>query len=141
MRNPIDDQSDRAPRIPLNLNVQIVGGDSDRATLLNVAHGGVFVHTETPAEVGARIQLQFRMLKARVCEATGTVVWRRASDATQPSGFGVAFSQTNDNMKSFVRNISSLPEKLRAIYLADVLDPRIELGVTAAPASVSEDVA
>lgn len=122
----------RAPRIPVNLAVQVMGDGTGRAMLVNVARGGVFVGTAAPAEVGSVVHLQFRMLKARVCQAVGTVVWQRAMDDAHPAGFGVAFVSTNKEMDSFVRSISNLPEKLRAIYLADVLDPRIELGVDAA---------
>ncbi len=132
MRNSTDNRSsERAPRIPVNLTVRVVGSRADgKAMLVNVARGGVFVGTDSPAKVGSLVHLQFRMLKARVCQAVGTVVWQRANANDQTAGFGVRFVDTNQNMDSFVRNVSSLPAKLRTIYLADVLEPRIELGVT-----------
>lgn len=132
MRDSADKQQNtRAPRVPVNLDVRVVGErDEDKATLVNVARGGLFVGTATPAEVGSLVHLQFRMLKARVCQAVGTVVWQRTgTDEAQP-GFGVAFVNTNSNMDMFVRTIASLPAKLRTIYLADVLEPRIELDVS-----------
>jgi len=139
MRDSENQQSEqRARRVPVNLKVAVVGDAEDgdelqQAMLVNVARGGVFVGTDTPAEVGSLIHLQFRMLKARICQAVGTVVWKRGitDQAEQTAaGFGVAFVDTNKNMDAFVRNVSALPEKLRGIYLADVLDPRIELGVS-----------
>lgn len=153
MRDSADNQNNQttgndarsAPRVPVNLTVQLIGIGDKEAILVNVGRGGLFVGTDTPAEIGSLIHLQFRMLKTRVCQAVGTVVWQRPTNDEQRSGFGVAFVDTNKNMDSFVRNVSSLPERLRMIYLADVMDPRIELGLssanTVADAALTDEVA
>jgi Tfp pilus assembly protein PilZ len=113
------------PRIQVLLTAKLVDGPSVRPALLaNMARGGVFVATPEPAAVGARVTLRFRLVSTLACEASGRVAWR--SDARVP-GFGVAFETTNKHMDSFTRGLEKVPDGLRTFYLADVIDPRIEL--------------
>lgn len=93
------------------------------ARLRDVAAGGMFVASAATAAPGARVVLRFRMLRQRVCEAAGVVVRCGSGE----HGFAVAFERTNPAMDSFVNSLARLPEHLRVIYLADVIDPRLEL--------------
>ena len=112
-----------SPRIEVNLPAKLVEAATVRpAVLSNMARGGVFVATPAPAAVGTRLTLRFRLVSTLVCEASGRVVWR-----TETRGFGVAFETTNKHMDSFTRGLAVIPAALRTFYLADVIDPRIEL--------------
>lgn len=118
------DNKRRHPRVAIELRASLRDeAATSRASLLNVARGGVFVATARPPEIGRQVQVRFRMLATRVCEASGKVVWRTATDGS--GGFGVEFERTNHDMDCFLRSIANLPARLHAIYLADVLDPQI----------------
>jgi hypothetical protein len=114
----------RHERVPVDVPATVVeGGAAQAGRLRDVAAGGVFVASAAPATPGARVVLRFRMLRQRVCEAAGVVV-RTGGDER---GFAVAFERTNPAMDSFVHSLARLPEHLRVIYLADVIDPQLEL--------------
>ncbi len=111
------------PRIEVNIAAKLVAHATEHsATLANMARGGVFVATAAAAPVGAQVTLRFRLVSALHCEASGRVVWQRDS-----AGFGVVFEATNKHMESFTRGLAVVPEALRTFYLADVIDPRIEI--------------
>jgi hypothetical protein len=112
----------RHPRVTVNLPVTMASpARSLEATLHDVAAGGACVRTDRPAEIGTPVTIRFRMLRDRVHEATGRVVWQ----CPDLPGFGVAFEESNEAMQSFMSHLVKLPEVLRSIYLADVRDPRI----------------
>ncbi|ACY18159.1 hypothetical protein [Haliangium ochraceum] len=67
--------------------------------------------------------LRFRMLKKRMCEARGQVVWHRND------GFGIAIEECNQPLESVLLELSDLSPNLRQLYLADVLYPRIDLSL------------
>lgn len=118
------DERRRHERVPVDVPATVMDGEVDQAARLrDVAAGGAFFASAAAADPGTRVVLRFRMLRQRVCEATGVVV-RAAAD--EP-GFAIAFQQTNPAMDSFLRCLLKLPEHLRVIYLADVIDPRLEL--------------
>jgi Tfp pilus assembly protein PilZ len=112
-------------RITTNVAARLVA-DQDRrpALLANMASGGVFVATTDPAAVGARVKLRFRLVSTLECEASGRVVWRSTAGE---AGFGVAFESTNKHMASFTRGLSRVPDTLLTFYLADIIDPHIEI--------------
>jgi hypothetical protein len=114
----------RHPRVTIELPVTVASPTrSIEATLDNVAAGGACVRTEAPAAIGAQVTLRFRMLRDRICEAQGRVVWHSA----ELPGFGIEFDQRNQAMDSFTSHLAKLPEPLRVVYLADVRDPRVEV--------------
>ena len=114
----------RHERVAVDVPATVASGGAEQsARLRDVAAGGMFVASAAAASPGARVVLRFRMLRQRVCEATGVVV--RCGPGEH--GFAVAFERTNPAMDSFVNSLAKLPEHLRVIYLADVIDPRLEL--------------
>jgi hypothetical protein len=114
----------RHERVAVDVPATVASGGAEQsARLRDVAAGGVFVASSAAAAPGARVVLRFRMLRQRVCEAAGVVVRCGSSE----HGFAVAFEHTNPAMDSFVHSLARLPEHLRVIYLADVIDPRVEL--------------
>jgi Tfp pilus assembly protein PilZ len=116
----------RHPRVVVNMNATIAANDENRdAVVIDVATGGAFIRTSRPARVGSTVSLTFRMLAERRCEASGRVVWRSTEDGR--TGFAISFEDANPAMRSFTRSLAKLPPKLRSVYLADVLDPRIEV--------------
>lgn len=116
----------RHPRYVVNITAKLVVEEhAHPATLGNVALGGIYVRTLDPVDTGVRVRVSFRLVSKLLCEATGTVVWRR-SDGDQP-GFGVSFEESNTQMSDFTKGLGRLPDKLRTFYLADVLDPRIQV--------------
>ena len=119
----------RYPRVVVDLPARLVcetRGDR-RARVVDVARGGIFVGTERPAAIGAPIRLSFRTLTTR-CDASGRVVWRRVEG--EPRGFGVEFDSVSPQMNAFVAQLERLSVKLRPIFLADVLEPRVEVDET-----------
>lgn len=118
----------RHPRVVVNITATMRAADDEAnrdAVVIDVADGGAFIETSRPARVGALVSLTFRMLAERRCEATGRVVWR-TTDSVR-TGFAIRFEDANPAMQSFTRSLAKLPPKLRSVYLADVLDPRIEV--------------
>ena len=110
-------------RVTTNVSAKIVDDEARRPALLaNIASGGVFVATAAPAAIGARVKLRFRLVSTLECEASGRVVWRAAD-----GGFGVAFESTNKHMDSFTNGLVRVPATLLTFYLADVIDPHIEI--------------
>ena len=112
------------PRVELELSAQLSTKDSStRAALINVGSGGAFVATSARPAIGSKVILRFRMLVKQVCEASGTVI--RNESADDPTGFAFVFDHTNYQMDCFLRSVVRLPPKLRPVYLADVLEPRL----------------
>ncbi len=112
-------------RITTNISARLVGDEDRRPALLaNIASGGVFVATAAPAAIGARVKLRFRLVSTLECEASGSVVWRSTASG---AGFAVAFESTNKHMDSFTRGLAAMPDTLLTFYLADVIDPHIEI--------------
>lgn len=116
----------RHPRYVVNITAKLVAeDDASPATLGNVALGGLYVRTPAPVDIGVRVKVSFRLVSKLVCEATGKVVWQR-SDGEHP-GFGVSYEEANSQMSDFTKGLGRLPDKLRTFYLADVLDPRVQV--------------
>ena len=109
-----------AIRLPLNM-VMAPGSDGLAAEVGDVAPGGVFIKTSSAPAPGSRIELRFRMLADRVCEASGRVAW--SSD----QGFGIAFDDTNEHMDLFTRQLTKLSPHLHMFYLADILSPELRI--------------
>ena len=118
----------RHQRVVVNLTATLRDADEQvrrDAVLIDVAAGGAFVGTSSPPRLGSVVNLSFRMLAERQCEASGRVVWR--STANGRIGFGVSFDDANPAMQNFTTVLAKLPASLHPVYLADVLDPRIEV--------------
>ena len=116
----------RHPRYVVNITAKLVDeGESRPATVGNVALGGVYVKTAAPVDIGVRVRLSFRLVSKLNCEATGKVVWQTCEGKTP--GFGVSFEESNPQMSNFTKGLGRLPDQLRTFYLADVLDPRIQV--------------
>ena len=115
-------------RVDVNMTIMLRATSEpglSEAKLVNVARGGIFVGMGNPPEIGRRVSLRFHILNTRVCEATGTIVWRNLD--SNNSGFGVCFNKTNLAMDVFTRSLSTLPPKLRSVFLADVQESTIEV--------------
>ena len=116
----------RHPRYVVNITAKILDHEeSTPATVGNVALGGAYVKTASPVDIGVRVRVSFRLVSKLQCEATGVVVWQSCEGETP--GFGVAFDESNTQMSNFTKGLGRLPDKLRTFYLADVLDPSIEV--------------
>lgn len=116
----------RHQRVDINLPATLVTGHETtdvEAVVMNFAPGGVFVRSATQPPCGARIELHFRMLGDRLCEAAGHVV----RHDEERGGFAVSFDQANPAMESFTHHLIKLPSHLHAYYLADVLHPEVRI--------------
>jgi hypothetical protein len=113
------------PRVVVNLDAKVEQqGEQRPAVLADVGEGGVAVAAACAPEVGAAVTVRFRLLRL-ACEASGRVVWRSGRQ------FGVAFEAANLQMATFLRNLEAMPDRLRALYLLDVADPRVQIAPTA----------
>jgi len=66
------------------------------AYMQDIGHGGVFVRTESPLEVGAQLDLEFTLPeKFRVIKAQAKVAWSRKKEEGDlfPAGMGLEFTQ------------------------------------------------
>lgn len=113
----------RQPRVVISLPLTMVSADeaSIAVEVGNVAPGGIFIKTANAPGAGSRIELRFRMIGDKLCEATGRVVW------SSEMGFGVAFDETNPHMDLFTRQLMKLSPNLHMFYLADILSPEIRV--------------
>ncbi len=123
--HPSERNQRRHPRVVIDLAVRLSREETETtARVVDIARGGAFVRTRRPAAVGSPVRLRLRTLATKSCEAGGRVVWRRP---TVRPGFGVCFDDTNEAMQMFVRSLERLSLPLRSIYLADVIDPHVEV--------------
>ncbi|MEM9488024.1 MAG: PilZ domain-containing protein [Myxococcota bacterium] len=114
----------RHPRIEVNLHATMLGqqrSDNVAIEVGNFAPGGIYVRTNQTLPTGTEVELRFRMIADRVCEARGRVVWQNGS------GFGVAFEVTNEHMDLFTSQLIKLPRHLHLFYLADILHPELAI--------------
>jgi uncharacterized protein (TIGR02266 family) len=66
------------------------------AYMQDIGHGGVFVRTENPLEIGAHLDLEFTLPeKFRTIKAQATVAWSRKTEEGDlfPAGMGLEFTQ------------------------------------------------
>lgn len=79
----------------------------------NINEGGMFVETESPADLGAEIQLYFSLpeLDDPIC-VEATVAWISDGKAESPPGMGVEFSQLPDETQ---RKINGVVRRLRKV--------------------------
>lgn len=117
----------RHPRIRVDLAAKLeAAGEPRRATVADLSRGGLFCASDPAPEVGTPVTLRFRLLSQLDCQAVGRVVWRGCLGDLD--GFGVAFDDTSRHMATFTSSLTSMPPKLRTIYLAGVIAPTITIG-------------
>lgn len=123
---PVQERID-APQIGTNLRVTIVNSADNpiEGELVSISRDRMLLRcAETPVS-GAPINLSFRVLSRRVCEASGRVNWSRDGE------FEVTLGACNEDMERSIEELAKLPLSLRQIYLADILDPRIHIETNA----------
>lgn len=121
---PASPNKRRHPRVPVKLLATLLPGpDAENIAVEvgNFAPGGIFVKAANPLLPGSIIEVSFRMIANRVCKAKGRVAWN--GDA----GFGIAFDDTNEDMDRFTAQLLELSPHLHRFYLADVLDPELQV--------------
>ncbi len=63
-------------RVPVNIEVDYRASDTFLfAYITDISAMGIFVHTETPAAHGTRLNLRFRVAGGELMEIEGEVIW------------------------------------------------------------------
>ena len=83
--------------------------EGDNVTLFgrvgNLGEGGLFVHTGTPFDMGARAKVRLKDLGGGgEVEAKATVVWNRQSGTHFPAGMGLRF-EPEDSLVEEIRKL------------------------------------
>ena len=77
----------------------------------NINEGGMFVETETPADLGARIQLHFSLPELEEpVRVEATVAWLSDGKAESAAGMGLEFGQLSEETR---RTINGVVRRLR----------------------------
>jgi len=97
-------------RVPLPLPVQLKVVDQDqefRSTRIDdISWGGAFVVMDPPAELGARVVLQFPAAGECVAlELWGKVMRRVKATDKRPAGIGVQFESLDDDIRSLIQQL------------------------------------
>jgi type IV pilus assembly protein PilZ len=76
----------------------------------NINEGGLFIETETPPEIGAKVALQFSIPGSdEPLQVMGRVVRASPGDCGEPPGMGIEFenldSQSQELIDELVRNL------------------------------------
>lgn len=114
------------PPLDIHLRVTVIprsSGEPVEGELVTIGSDQMSVRAPVTISPGKAVNLRFRMLSKRVCEARGQVVWQRDGN------FGVVIEERNAAMDSFLQDVAKLSPNLRQLYLADVLYPRIDLAL------------
>lgn len=97
------------------------GAEDVEGELVNIAADGMLVRAPIDAPSQSSIVLRFRMLGNRECEARGRVTAQTNGDLE------IGLEQRSPDMERFLGELEKLPVPLRPIYLADVLQPRLDV--------------
>lgn len=85
-----------APRIPVETDVTIGGrGRVVAGVSSDVSVGGIFVAAYTPASVGTRVSLRFRLPTGQVV-AAGVVRWVREGRPGRIAGMGIELTEMGE---------------------------------------------
>ncbi len=78
----------------------------------NINEGGIFIETDSPAELDALVQLQFRVpgLDTPI-QVAGRVAWINQDKSEGPRGMGIEFQQLDPSIRE---TINDLVRKLRS---------------------------
>lgn len=83
-------------RVPCNLSMRVEnGGRRYESKTLDISHGGIFLATDEPMEIGTKIQMRFQLPDSEnIIEAVGKVAWVGAGGVDGArEGVGVKFSR------------------------------------------------
>jgi hypothetical protein len=122
----LDRSHQQKSQLNVHLRITVIprgGAEPVEGELVSIGPDQMFVRAPVAIAAGKTVHLRFRMMSKRVCEANGQVVWQ------QDGGFGVAIEERNAAMDSFLQDLGKLSPNLRQLYLADVLYPRIDIGL------------
>lgn len=73
--------------------------------LKNVSSGGVFIRTDTPAEVGEKLKLtMLGQGSGEKVTLVGEVVWRHSPDGDEEQGMGVRFEELDEQQKKWLND-------------------------------------
>src|SRR5688572_25461880 len=94
----MDSGDRRDPRLPISLRVQYrTQGAFLVAYSVNLSKGGIFLETQRPLEIGARVSLAFQVPGLGALEVEGIVAWVRVGSADGlPDGMGVQFEALDE---------------------------------------------
>jgi len=96
-----DKDADRRDTFRAKLDLRVAYGTAfdltTTAYMQNMGHGGVFVRTANPLEIGARVELEFTLPQNfKTIKAQAKVAWSRKEDEDAdlfPAGMGLTFTQ------------------------------------------------
>jgi uncharacterized protein (TIGR02266 family) len=95
-------------RLPLPVQIKVVDRDQEfKSTRIeDISWGGVFVVMDPPAELGARVVLQFALSGESVAlELWGKVVRRVKAREECPAGMGIQFDPLDDDTRSLIQRL------------------------------------
>lgn len=99
----------RSLRVPTERTVTLVDGShTEEAVMRNVSEGGMYVETQRPLKVGARLRLKVMVAEpAEWLELPVEVVWvnQGRPSGILPPGVGVAWVELPDSHKRMVQGI------------------------------------
>ncbi len=106
-----DDRLDErgSVRIPTRLRVHFsTANELDRSLMTNLSRGGLFVATETPHEIGTRIQLRIEIAETgETVEVSGEVISNGGGASLQDEepGMGVRFHDLDDAQRKAIDDL------------------------------------
>ena len=117
MSNAQKNATDKRENVRAKLNLRVAYGTSfdvhTTAYMQNIGHGGVFIRTENPLEIGARLELEFTLPDSfRTIKAQAQVAWARKDHDGDlfPAGMGLMFTDIlptdRDDLNSYVRQLA-----------------------------------
>jgi uncharacterized protein (TIGR02266 family) len=97
----------RQPRASVKIPVDYSSVDAFLTEFTrDINEGGVFIESDTPAELEAEVQLQFRLPDGEEPLAvSGRVAWVSDGKGGQPAGMGVEFQDLSDPMRARINRI------------------------------------
>jgi Tfp pilus assembly protein PilZ len=105
-----------APRasIPgIRVTYESAGDEPHHAEVMNLASGGIFVHSDAPLPVGKRMALDLHVVgEASTWPALGRIVWTRAADEGpgRPPGMGVKLIDVDDTVVASIERLVTARE-------------------------------
>lgn len=113
---------------PSRLNVHLriaVATASETETvegeLVSIAQDSMLVRAPIELLPQAQVSLCFQLLGDRTCEARGRVI------ARQDDAYEIVLEQRSPDMERCLDELDKLPVSLRPVYLADVIQPRLDV--------------
>jgi uncharacterized protein (TIGR02266 family) len=72
----------------------------------NINEGGIFIETDSPADIDALVQLQFRVpgLDTPI-QVAGRVAWINQDKAEGPRGMGIEFQQLDPTSRETINDL------------------------------------